>query len=578
MPARLRILTSPVRTTGGVPWPHAANIVASDAMARWASGRGVAVEWVVPLLAADLAGQYAVERDLARGGHDRASVDRDDFVQRARDLEAAERERAAAVLASLRVSDGRTTCPLDDVAVLRAARIAFVRLFEAGLLDRAERVVATCPRCATVVDAVDAEAGELESARYDIRFAFPGERAGIDVALVALELLPGVVAVAVPAGHSAEGREVEVPVVERSVPVLAADVAEPVALVPAHDAEALGLARAAGLQPIEVLDGDGTVVAEGRLRSMGRYAARAAAADILTTDHHVVGGPEPAIESCGRCRQCGTVVVPRLGWHWFLPMAELETVAADAVRQGDVVFSPPAAREAFLARAGRGGDWCLSHQVWSGYPVPAGHCLDCNQVAVAAELPTSCGKCMGPVVADSDVLDARFLGAVWPLAIGGWPDDEKGPRDQAPETLLIVGPTGLAKWALPMAALGVRLAAGLPFARIAVHPDVVVEAKPDADIEELVATVGVEVTRLALLASDRSVEAASALAARLGDAAPGDGDVEGALADIDTAMESATPSAALVSLAAAAGEGIPPEAAGPFRRAARPLLGLDADQ
>lgn len=556
--ARVRILTSPVRTTGGLPWPHAATLAAADAVARWAVANGDDVEWVAAFLAADLAGQFAVERDLARAGQERVSIGREAFVARARALEASDRERARSVLDELAIDgDLRVDSPLDDEGVVRAARIAFVRLFDAGLLEQAEKVVATCPRCATVVDSVDAEAGEMESAQYSLTFAFPGDRDGVDVDMIALELLPGVVAVAVPSGHDAVGREVEVPATERVVPVIAAEVDAPIALVPAHDAAALTLARQAGLTPREVLGGDGTVQIDGRWHGLGRYAARAATAEALVAERRV-SDPTPAAEVCGRCRQCGTVVVPRLGWHWFLPMADLERAAADAVREGEVAFSPPAAREAFLARAGQGGDWCLSHQVWSGYPVPAGHCRDCNQVVVAADLPTSCGKCMGEVVPNVDVLDARFLGTVWPLAIAGWPDDETGPARLAPDTTLMVGPTGLAKWALPMAAIGARLAAAVPFARVSVHPEVAVPPRPsDIDLHEVVAAAGAPVARLALLSVAGDLEQAQNLADRVAAAAEGKAHVDAVALAVDEAMAAAAPAAAVAAAAGAAEEGVP---------------------
>ena len=141
----------------------------------------------------------------------------------------------------------------------------------------------------------------------------------------------------------------------------------------------------------------------------------------------VVEAVDEVDEPVARCRRCGTIVVPRLGRHWFLPMADLEVLAADAVRQGVISVAPAAASDELVAAAGQRGDWCLSHQVWAGQPVPVGTCLDCGQAAVSVEPADSCGKCMGTVVADDDVLDARFVGAVWPLALAGWPQDEGGP-------------------------------------------------------------------------------------------------------------------------------------------------------
>src|SRR5205823_3140722 len=121
------------------------------------------------------------------------------------------------------------------------------------------------------------------------------------------------------------------------------------------------------------------------------------------------------------------------------------------VRQGIVEFSPAAAREELIAGAGHGGDWCLSHQVLAGERVPAARCCECGQLAVAAELPGSCGKCMGSLDPDESVLDSRFVAAVGALAAVGWPDDEAAPGAMASSTSLVVSPPGVVGWALRMA-------------------------------------------------------------------------------------------------------------------------------
>src|SRR5207248_5044699 len=225
----------------------------------------------------------------------------------------------------------------------------------------------------------------------------------------------------------AVGDAVCLPLVGRLVPVVADVTADvPRLVVPSHDAADLELARQRSLTPVEVLDAEGVVQAPGPLHGLARYAARAAAAQLLAEEEAVTGS-EPRNEAVSRCRRCGTVLVPRLGRHWFLAMADLEAAAADGVRDAEVTFSPQAARDELLARAGNGGDWCLSHQVWAGQPAPVSRCLDCGQVDVAVAGRSSCGKCMGLLAPDDSVLDARFVGAVAVLAAAGWPEDEAGP-------------------------------------------------------------------------------------------------------------------------------------------------------
>jgi valyl-tRNA synthetase len=495
-PPPAHLLTTPVRLTGPLSLGQLAVLVTAAATPD--------VEWHPAVLAGDLAGQYAAERDLAREGRDRATLGRDEFIERVRTFEADRRKQATETFARLGVHVDLDAAVINRDDLTRAARTAFVQLYEAGLLHREELVVDTCPRCATVVDGPDAEPGELEGERLLVRLRFPDDDEPLDVPTLAPELLVGAVAVTVPADHPRAGGEVEIPLTGRTVPIAAdsdPDADQPGFVVPAHDPVALETARRLSLFPVEVLDDFGEVTEPGPLHGLGRFAARAAARDLLIAEDALVGS-EPAAEPVCRCRRCGTVLVPRLGMHWFLDMAVLEVAAADQLREGVLAVSPPAARDELLARAGAGGTWCLSHQVWAGSPVPVSTCWDCGQVAVAVDQPDSCGKCMGELVADDSVLDARFVGAIGPLAATGWPDARPDPDTVAATTLLCT-PTGLFRWALPMAALGLRLAGCAPFARIEAVPLTASPDDPDprlaADLDALIDERGADAVRAALL-------------------------------------------------------------------------------
>jgi valyl-tRNA synthetase len=389
-----------------------------------------------------------------------------------------------------------------------------------------------------------------------------------------------VVAVAVPPHHPAAGTDATVPLAGRAVPVVADPLAvteEPALLVPAHDADALDTAQRLGLLPIEVLNDLGEVCQPGSLQGLGRFAARTAAREALAAEDALTTA-EPAPEPVNRCRRCGTALVPRLGLHWFLDMADLEVAAADLLREGTIDVSPPAARDELLARAGAPGTWCLSHQVWAGTPVPVATCLDCGQVAVDVEPSTSCGKCMGELVADDSVLDARFLGAVWPLAAAGWPTRLPSEEDVATTTLLTT-PTGLFRWALPMAALGQRLAGTAPFSRLVVAEVTASPEDPDprlsADLDTLLDEAGAPAVRAALAAGTLDLDASRAFLAALDDPPAGSTDPDGLAAEVQGALDAAEPGAAYRLLSAALGEGVPPGPATASRlhHLAAPLLG-----
>lgn len=447
------------------------------ARAAW-ERRGPDDVLIVGMLEGDLASQHAVETELAREGLDRSVLGREAFVERVRETEARHRdELVAALTAEGIVVDAEVGRTGRDQVVL-AARVAFVRLFDAGLLERAERVVDVCPRCNTVVEPSDAASVATDVVRYAL--ALGGDEAPeLVVDHVELELLPGVVAVAVPADHAAAGTTVRIPL-GLDVPVLADEATDaPWLVVPAHSAVALDFARRHSLLALTVLDWFGAVELEGPLAGLARFAARAAASDLVVAEGVVRDQADASVDQL-RCGRCATTLVPLLGWHWFLRTNDLEVAAADALREGAFVLEDVEAREAFVDRAERADSWCLSHQVWAGEVVPASRCLDCGQIAVTAQPTSSCGKCMGELTPTDDVLDARFIAAMWPIETLGWPADERGAAEAAATVTMVTGAHDVIAFALRVAALGLRLTGAVPFGELVVVRE---EAPTEAEDE-----------------------------------------------------------------------------------------------
>ena len=568
------IITAPLPVARGLGFGDLATVVAGDALVRraWAVGRGA--ELLVPTLSGDLASQYAFDRELAREGHDRQSVKPDELAIRAGVFEEDRRLAAAQLFSRLSVTADLGSAATATPAVAQAARTAFVRLYEEGLVAEDERVVATCPRCRTAVDAVDTERGEIEGEELTLRLAASTGEA-IDVVVHEPELLPGAVAVAAPDGSRFVGASVIVPIADREVPILAGGALRHDAgiVVPAHAGTDHELARAHGLRAVAVLDAEGAVVAEGPLHGLGRYAARAAARALLEAEG-VLADSQPAIEEVWRCRGCTSVLVPQLGRHWFVRAADLELAAADAVRDGRIAFTPPDARDAFLTGAAARRDWCVSTRISSGVALPAATCLDCGKVNVDVEVASSCGKCMGLLVDEPLSLDARFIAALWPLVLGGWP----GKRTSHPpeETVAVVSPADLPGWALPAVALALRLTGATPFAGCVVHPWPVPEASPDDRpfVDDLDADA--RVLRLALVAGTAVLDAAEVAVAALDrpfaeDVDPAEA-AEAASAGV-AALDECAPAQAAALLASALSAGVPADAADRLRALALPILG-----
>ena len=428
-------------------------LAAAVRLAGAATSAGPAA-WALPVLTGDLALQYAVEQLLGREGLDRAAIGREEFAARAAQLEV-EQVAAAAATAALSAPGGVTqgAAGPDPAA---AARTAFVTLYENGLLDLGERVVASCPRCETVVGPGDAEpvADEQEVAVVVLPLQ-PDGAAFVEVVTEAPELMDAVAAVVVPPGTAAAGQSpgtrLELPLGGRQVPVLVDDAAAGAyLLLPAHHVEHWEIARRAGLSAPVVMTVDG-VITEGRFEGMARYAARAQALEALSGEGRLAG-VRRAPGRGWRCRLCGTTLVERLGAYWFLTMAPLAGAAAERLAAGSVTMVPGSDAPALAAALAGTGDWCVSRQLWAGPAVPVGWCLDCGKPTVAVGEPHSCGICMGGLEPDGSTLDGRFVAASWAAELA---------RECGGATL-VAGRDELADWLAPALALVGRLAGEVP--------------------------------------------------------------------------------------------------------------------
>jgi hypothetical protein len=104
---------------------------------------------------------------------------------------------------------------------------------------------------------------------------------------------------------------------------------------------------------------------------------------------------------------------------------------------------------------------------------------------------------MGTLVAVDEVLDARFVAAMWPLVLAGWPA-RRDPGPDESSTGVVVAPGDIASWVRPVAALGWALAGAVPFDHLVVLPDEILGADRAEDVAGAVRREGRTPTRARL--------------------------------------------------------------------------------
>ena len=475
------IVIPPPNVTGSLHMGHALDHTLIDALIRRRRMQGYVTLWLPGMDHAGIATQNVVERELAKQGLSRHDLGREAFVERVWQWKA---ESGGKILGQMRrlgdsVDWSRERFTMDE-GLSRAVLTIFKRLYDDGLIYRAERIINWCPRCLTALSDIevehDDEDGELTSIRY-------GD--GPDSVVVATtrpETMLGDTAVAVhpddPRYAHLVGREVELPLSGRRIPVVADPHVDPefgtgaVKVTPAHDPDDFEIGRRHDLPSLSIMDERGVITVPGPFEGLDRFEARPAVVAALREQGRIVSETRPYVHAVGHCSRCGTIVEPRLSLQWFVKVEPLAKAAGDAVRDGRVKIHPAEMAVRYFDWVDNMHDWCISRQLWWGHRIPVwyGPGGEVRVVGPGEQPPAG-----GDWRQDPDVLDTWFSSALWPFSTLGWPDDTEDLRRFYPTSVLVTGYDILFFWVARMMMFGLYAmgdhdpADAVPFRHVALH-------------------------------------------------------------------------------------------------------------
>jgi valyl-tRNA synthetase len=472
------IVIPPPNVTGSLHLGHAMDHTLMDILTRRRRMQGYDALWLPGMDHAGIATQNVVERRLAEAGTGRHDMTREEFVAKVWEWKA---ESGGAILGQMRrLGDGvdweRERFTLDE-GLSRAVQTIFKRLFDDGLIYRAERIINWCPRCRTALSDIEVDhqddEGELVSVRY-------GDGHGsIVVATTRVETMLGDTAVVVHPDDERYahlvGTEVELPLVGRSIPVIADDQVDPsfgtgaVKVTPAHDPNDFEIGRRHDLPMPSIMDETARITGTGtRFDGMDRFVAREAVREELRAQGRVVTEKRPYLHSVGHCSRSDDVVEPRLSLQWFVKVEPLARAAGEAVRDGRTTIHPKELEKRYFDWVDNMHDWTISRQLWWGHRIPVWYGPD-GEV-----------RCVGPDEEppaeadgwrrDPDVLDTWFSSGLWPFSTLGWPDDTADLRHYYPTSVLVTGYDILFFWVVRMMMFGLYAMDGAPpFEHVFLH-------------------------------------------------------------------------------------------------------------
>ncbi|HEX6235454.1 MAG TPA: valine--tRNA ligase [Jiangellaceae bacterium] len=472
------IVIPPPNVTGSLHLGHAFEHTLIDALIRRRRMQGYEALWMPGMDHAGIATQNVVERELAREGLSRHDLGREEFIERVWQW----KERSGGQISGQmrRLGDSvawsRERFTMDE-GLSRAVQTIFKRLYDDGLIYRAERIINWCVRCHTALSDIEVEhtedEGELISIRYNDE---------VVVATTRAETMLGDTAVAVNPGDERYqhliGTEVELPLTGRRIPVVADPHVDPefgtgmVKVTPAHDPNDFEIGRRHGLPALTIMDELGVITAHGPFQGLDRFEARPAVVAALREQGRIVSEKRPYVHAVGHCSRCKTVVEPRLSLQWFVRVGPLAKASGDAVRDGRVRIHPKEMEPRWFAWVDNMHDWCISRQLWWGHRIPVWYGPNGEVVCVGPddEVPTGEGWTQ-----DEDVLDTWFSSALWPFSTLGWPEQTPAMEKFYPNQVLVTGYDILFFWVARMMMFGLYANAdagpeqAIPFSTVALH-------------------------------------------------------------------------------------------------------------
>jgi valyl-tRNA synthetase len=482
------IVLPPPNVTGSLHIGHALTATLEDVLIRWKRMSGFNACWLPGIDHAGIATQMVVERELLKTEKkSRHDLGREEFLKRVWEWKEKSGGRIAqqhrALGASLDWERERFTM---DAHSSRAVREAFVRLWEDGLLYRAERLINWCTRCRTALSDLEVEHEEgFKSELY--KFAYPlaealsgSELTEIVVATTRVETMLGDTAIAVhpddPRYQAVIGKNVRHPITGRLFPIIAdAELVDmkfgtgAVKVTPAHSPEDFESGKRHGLPMLNILNLDGTLnEVAGPFAGQDRIKVRPALKARLL-ELGLERGSEPHVMALGKCQRCDSVVEPLLSLQWFVKTRPLADKAVAAAESGKLTFQPEQWQAEFYRWMKDIRDWCVSRQLWWGHQIPAWYCEN-KHITVARENPSACAECGSKSLKqDEDVLDTWFSSGLWPFSTFGWPDKTPALATFYPNAVLETGFDILFFWVARMAMMGLHFMGDVPFRTVFLH-------------------------------------------------------------------------------------------------------------
>ena len=485
------IVLPPPNVTGTLHMGHAAMLAIEDILIRYQRMRGKKTLWVPGTDSAAIATQSKVEGDIYKKEKlSRHDLGRDELMKR---IDAFTEESKNTIIEQVK----RMGSSLDwsryaytmDTSRYNAVMTAFVRMYEAGLIYRGNRIVNWDPKLQTTVSDEEIEHVEQKDPFYYFQYG------PFVIGTVRPETKFGDKYVVVHPDDTryadyTHGQQLELewingPIVATVIKDEAANMETgtgAMTITPAHSAIDFEIASRHQLDVEQVIDERGILLPiAGEFAGQHIKKARSMIVAKLHEKGLVVKIDEGYTHNVSTNSRGGGIIEPQIKLQWFvgvnkeftIPHSEIPGISSGskttlkeimraAVSSGATKINPERFEKIYFHWIENLRDWCISRQIWFGHRIPVwykGDEIYCGTVA-----PKGDGW-----EQDHDTLDTWFSSGLWSFSTLGWPDQTPDLKTFHPTSVLETGYDIIFFWVARMILMSGFHLGQVPFKQVYLH-------------------------------------------------------------------------------------------------------------
>lgn len=476
------IVLPPPNVTGTLHMGHAAMLAIEDILIRTARMQGKRTLWLPGTDSAAIATQAKVEGEIyKKEKKTRYDIGREELLKR---IEVFTEESKSTIINQVKrmgssLDWSRYAYTLDERRY-KAVMEAFVRMYNAGLIYRGDRIVNWDPKLQTTVSDDEIEYVEQKDAFYYFKYG------PFEIATVRPETKFGDKYVVMHPDDErykeySHGQQIDLewingPITATIIKDDSIDMAfgsGAMTITPAHDAHDFEIAQKHKLDIQRVIDERGILLPiAGEFAGQHIKKARAAIVEKLKSKGLVVKIDENYVHNVATNSRGAGMIEPQIKRQWFIDVnkevtfpdgstSSLKAKMQEVVKNADVKIMPERFERIYYHWIDNLRDWNISRQIWFGHRIPAW--FKGEEIKVQIDSPGS------DWTQDEDVLDTWFSSGLWTFSTLGWPEETADLKTYHPTSVLETGYDIIFFWVARMILMSTFLVGQIPFKQVYLH-------------------------------------------------------------------------------------------------------------